>query len=209
MFGNKGANLPFKIADIALSIKIRKIKRTKDRLITYISLYRRMNMMRYICLSLISMAVLSGGCLNRKHAGALNEKTVEPGAPRPLEAHLGLAAKTFKKDSVLLSFTVYNHADTASRFCKWETPFEPHLGKYLEVKDEQGNEAAFKGAMARRVMPPPPESYISIPPHDSVKTVFNVARNYSLAKGRYTISYTGEGVSGLKGANDIRVEVTD
>jgi len=57
------------------------------------------------------------------------------------------------------------------QFCKWETPFEPRLGKYMEVMDVRENQVAFTGAVARRVMPPPPESYISVPPHDSVTTV--------------------------------------
>ncbi len=99
-----------------------------------------------------------------------------PTPPQPqagsgkLRTRLGIAGTTFTADSVPVSFTVINPTDSALRFCRWETPFEPKLGKYLEVISEQGTEAAFKGAMARRVMPPPDESYITVAAHDSVRT---------------------------------------
>ena len=55
-------------------------------------------------------------------------------------------------DSVLLKFTVHNPADSAQQFCKWHTPFEPLLSKYLEVKNETGAEANYRGAMAKRIV---------------------------------------------------------
>jgi hypothetical protein len=125
-----------------------------------------------------------------------------------LQTSLRPASGAYTADSVGLHFTVVNHADTAQRFCKWETPFEPFLGKYLDITDDQGNEATFNGAMARRVMPPPAEAYIEVPAHDSVTTVYNIAKNYSLKKGqRYTVKYTGGGVSGLEAGNEINVTI--
>ena len=136
-----------------------------------------------------------------------------PTPPRPqagsgkLRTRLGIAGKGLTSDSVLVSFTVINPTDSALRFCRWETPFEPKLGKYLEVVSEQGTQAAFKGAMARRVMPPPDESYITVAAHDSVRTVINLPDNYSISTGQYTIRYTGGGVSGLEAGNEIRIKV--
>ena len=95
------------------------------------------------------------------------------------------------------------------QFCKRETPFEPQLGKYMEVMDVRENQLAFTGAVGRRVMPPPPESYISVPPHDSVTTVFNLAKHYSIKTGQYTAKYIGGGVSGLESSNEIKITITD
>jgi hypothetical protein len=166
-------------------------------------------MIRQFSIFILVATALGTGCQNRKSVSTANE--VKQTAPDTLKlrTRLGTAAAAFTKDSVILSFTVINEADTAQRFCKWETPFEPRLGKYMEITDVQGNEASFTGAMARRVMPPPPESYIEVPPHDSVRTVFNLAKNYSLSSGEYKARYTGGGVSGLETANEIKITITD
>jgi hypothetical protein len=143
---------------------------------------------------------------NRK-PNAVTEEDKQNENAFTLETRLGKAAEAFTKDSVRLSFTVINTADTVQRFCKWETPFEPKLGKYLDIKDTQGNEAPFMGAMARRTMPPPAESYIEVSAHDSVRTVFNLAKNYTVAPGEYSVKYIGGGVSGLQAGNEIKITV--
>ena len=107
----------------------------------------------------------------------------------------------------MLSFSIVNHADTVQRFVKWETPFEPFIGKYLEIINAQGNEVQFTGPMARRVMPPPADAYIEVPAHDSVRTVFNAAKNYVFEGGQYTIKYTGGGVSNLDAGKEIKIAV--
>jgi hypothetical protein len=164
-------------------------------------------MIRQLSTILLIVAAASG-CQNRKLSADANESTSTSDNDAKLETRLAPAAQVFTPDSLMLSFTIVNHADTAQRFVKWETPFEPFLGKYLEIKNEQGTEAEFRGAMARRVMPPPAEAYIEVPAHDSVNTVFNAAKNFSLASGAYTIKYTGGGVSGLEGGKEIKVTVT-
>ncbi|GAB3930512.1 hypothetical protein GCM10028827_25970 [Mucilaginibacter myungsuensis] len=121
---------------------------------------------------------------------------------------MALSAKPTTKDSLFLTFTVVNTTDRTQRFCKWETPFEPRLGKYFEIVNSAGQEADFKGAMARRVMPPPPEAYIEVPAHDSVKTTINLADNYSLAPDKYSISYTGGGVSGLAAGSKLSIYIS-
>lgn len=100
---------------------------------------------------------------------------------------------------VEMQFTVYNGTDTVSTFLKWQTPFEPLLGKYLEIKNEQGEEAPYIGAMAKRIMPPPADAYIEIKPQDSLSVKVDILKGYALEKpGKYTINFTSSDLSGLK-----------
>lgn len=163
-------------------------------------------MIRQSAIFLLFLAAATG-CQNRKAGLNSTDAKSDVMHSGKLETHLRATAGSFSSDSVQLTFTVVNHADSAQRFVKWETPFEPQLGKYLEVMDEKGQEAEFKGAMARRVMPPPAEAYIEVPAHDSVRTAFNLAKNYTLAAGQYTIKYVGGGVSGLDAGKEIKIEV--
>lgn len=119
-------------------------------------------------------------------------------------AEKGLFAKMSVKDTIKagelveLKFTVYNNADTAQRFCKWHTPFEPFISKYLDVKSASGEEVNYKGAMAKRMMPPPASSYLSVNSKDSVSTQVDLLKGYDIAKpGQYTITYVGQNMSGL------------
>lgn len=121
------------------------------------------------------------------------------------ESQKGLFAKMKIKDtikagdSVLLKFTVYNAADTTQQFCKWHTPFEPLMSKYLEVKNDQGEEADYKGAMAKRMMPPPASSYIKVNGKDSLASTVDLLKAFAISKpARYTITYTGQNMSGLR-----------
>jgi hypothetical protein len=162
-------------------------------------------MIRQICSVIIAAAVLTAGCHSQKPiTGAGDVAQQEAGASK-LKVHMASVLRSPVKDSVMLSFTVINNTNQVQQFCKWETPFEPRLGKYFEVKDDQGNEALFKGAMARRVMPPPQEAYIQVPAHDSVRTVINLAHTYTLTADKYTIAYTGGGVSGINAGNVVKV----
>ena len=166
-------------------------------------------MIRLISILILIAAATVTGCQNQQSDSSTNEVKQTNVKLGKLETRLGTAAEAFTKDSVLLSFTVMNDGDTVQRFCKWETPFEPHLGKYFEVIDGQGVEATFTGAMARRVMPPPAESFIEVPPHDSVRVMFNLAKKYSITNGQYTVKYSGGGVSGLEAGNAIKITVSN
>lgn len=119
-------------------------------------------------------------------------------------AEKGLFAKMSVKDTVKagelveLKFTVYNNADTAQSFCKWHTPFEPFISKYLDVKLTSSEEINYKGAMAKRMMPPPASSYITVNSKDSASTKVDLLKGYDLSKpGKYTIIYVGQNMSGL------------
>jgi hypothetical protein len=99
-------------------------------------------------------------------------------------------------EPVLLKFTVYNRTDSALQFCKWHTPFEPLLSKYLDVLDEKGEEANYKGAMAKRMMPPPASSYITV--KDSLSETVDLLKAFDIkTPAKYTITYVGQNMSGL------------
>ncbi|SDL34557.1 hypothetical protein SAMN04487898_117128 [Pedobacter sp. ok626] len=115
-----------------------------------------------------------------------------------------LFAKMSVKDTVKvgelieLKFTVYNNADTIQHFCKWHTPFEPLISKYLDVKSASGEEVNYKGAMAKRMMPPPADSYMAVNPKDSLSTTVDLLKGYDINKpAKYTITYVGQNMSGL------------
>lgn len=100
---------------------------------------------------------------------------------------------------VTLTFTVKNESDSPKTFCKWHTPFEPFISKYLDIKDMDGNEIAYKGAMAKRVMPPPADSYITVKTNDSTSVSVDLLKGYDILPGKsYTVNYVGSGLSGLK-----------
>ena len=101
-------------------------------------------------------------------------------------------------DSVLLKFTVNNNTKGALRFCKWHTPFEPLMSKYLDVKNDKGEEAPYQGAMAKRMMPPPESSYLTLQPKDSISANVDLLKGYAITKpGKYTVVYNSHNMSGL------------
>ena len=114
------------------------------------------------------------------------------------------------RDSAMLSFTVFNTADTIQQFCKWHTPFEPLLNKYLIITDDAGNEVNYIGPMAKRVMPPPDESYLTVYPNDSLTSNVDLIKAYDLKKkGHYTIKYIGENISGILVRDEISFAIGD
>ena len=167
-----------------------------------------MNMHKSLVLFLLAATGFTA-CQNVKSTLPTSTSTADSSNTAGLQVYLRAASPSLSSDSVLLSFTVVNNADSVQRFVKWETPFEPHIGKYIEVLDAQGEEAQFTGAMARRVMPPPAEAYLEVPAHDSLRTEFNLARNYVLKAGSYTLKYTGGGVSNLPETQPLKTTVED
>ena len=132
-----------------------------------------------------------------------NAKAIAGAQAQPVDTAL-LATIQMKEsikqgDSVLLNFTVHNYTDSTKKFLKWQTPFEPLLSKYLDIKNEQGEEVAYKGPMAKRMMPPPASAYLYLQPNDSLKATVDILKGYDLSKpGKYTVTYTSENISGLK-----------
>ncbi|MFD2145961.1 protease [Mucilaginibacter antarcticus] len=99
---------------------------------------------------------------------------------------------------VQLEFKLYNGTDTTAKFLKWQTPFEPLLSKYLDIKDEQGNEVPYIGAMAKRIMPPPADAYLKVSPKDSLSAKVDILKGYALEKtGKYTVTFSSSEMSGI------------
>ena len=112
-------------------------------------------------------------------------------------------------EPVLLRFTVYNNADSIQQFCKWHTPFEPLMSKYLEVKKENGEEINYQGPMAKRMMPPPADSYVKVNPGDSLSVDVDVLKAYAIVEPAiYKIIYTGQGISGLVVKDSVAFDYT-
>ena len=119
-------------------------------------------------------------------------------AAKPLFAIMKIKDAIKTGDSLKLKFTVYNTADSVQHFCKWHTPFEPLMSKYLDVKSENGDEVSYKGPMAKRMMPPPASSYMAVNPKDSTATTVDLLKAYDITKpAKYTITYVGQNMSGL------------
>lgn len=105
---------------------------------------------------------------------------------------------------VTLTFTVQNSSSRELRFCKWQTPFEGFLSPYLDITDAKGTEVMYKGAMAKRIMPPPEEAYLKVPAGGKVSVSVNLLDGYELtAPGTYKAHYQSGGVSGLETVNDV------
>jgi hypothetical protein len=122
----------------------------------------------------------------------------------PQSEQKALFAKMSMKDTIKagepiqLKFTVYNTADSIQQFCKWHTPFEPLISKYLDIKDENGEEVNYKGAMAKRMMPPPASSYAKLNPKDSLSADVDLTKGYAIVKpAKYTVIYNSQNMSGL------------
>ena len=150
------------------------------------------------------MSLLSCGISNNTEHNSVD--TANSSAPVTIESNVekALFAKMSLKDTVKvgelveLKFTVYNNADSAQVFCKWHSPFEPFISKYLDIKSDTGEEVDYKGAMAKRIMPPPADSYISVKAKDSVSTTVDLLKGYEISKpARYTVIYVGQNMSGL------------
>lgn len=127
----------------------------------------------------------------------LNTDKVE--SSQPIFATMLMVQDTFRTgEQVLLKFTVRNTADTVQQFCKWHTPFEPLMSKYLDVASPGGEDASYRGPMAKRVMPPPADSYVKVNPGDSLSAEVDILKSYALkSPGSYTVYYNSYEISGL------------
>jgi hypothetical protein len=125
--------------------------------------------------------------------------TIQDSTTKQLTAQMSIANTIKAGDSVLLKFTVVNGADSAQRFCKWHTPFEPLMSQYLNVKNEKGEEVTYLGIMAKRMMPPPESSYQMLNAKDSATVTVDLLKAYAIKEpGKYSITYAGENMSGIK-----------
>jgi hypothetical protein len=159
-----------------------------------------------LVLALIAFASCSQSTRNTDSAttDSLKSDTVLTSASSTVYAKMSLSPTIKAGEALQMRFTVYNNADTVQQFCKWHTPFEPLLSKYLDITDEAGEEASYKGAMAKRMMPPPADSYLKVKPKDSLTTVVDLAKGYNITKpGTYKVKYNAQNMSGLIVADSV------
>jgi len=159
-------------------------------------------MKNYQILAIALLALSSCGTRtgNNQQATAPADSATTTTAPadKKLMAEMMMKDTIKTGDSVLLTFTVKNNTADSLSFCKWHTPFEPPMSKYLDVKDETGTEAEYKGAMAKRIMPPAASSYIKVAGNDSLAVKADLLKSYNITKpGKYTVSYNSQDISGL------------
>ncbi|SIN84738.1 hypothetical protein [Chitinophaga niabensis] len=129
----------------------------------------------------------------QKNTATGNELITEISVPETVKAG----------NPVPLKFTVRNPASKELKFCKWHTPFEGFMAMFLDITDTSGAHVQYRGAMAKRIMPPPEEAYIKVPAGDSVSVEIDLLKGYQLtAPGKYKIVYQAGGMSGLTKVNE-------
>lgn len=164
---------------------------------------------------LFSSVILLAACSNNLHTadqdGTVSDSTQNAGAmvtEKALTAKMTIAPEVTLSDSIALKFTVYNNTDSTTSFSKWHTPFEGLMSKYLDVRDESGKEVDYKGAMAKRIMPPPADSYITVNKGDSISVVTDLIKGYAIQKpGKYSIKYNSSEINGLVVRDSISVTI--
>lgn len=113
------------------------------------------------------------------------------------------------QDAIMITFTVTNPTDDTLKFTQYHTPFEGMISKFLTVTDSAGKEISYIGAMARRVMPPPADTYHTVAPGDTKSVSFDLKKGYKIEKaGPYTLQYEGENISGIASGKPIVITVT-
>ncbi|MEH3114194.1 protease [Pedobacter terrae] len=158
--------------------------------------------MKNIRLIIPALVVLFSACseATRNTATTKSESISQTAAQKSdsLEVKLKINGNVINGEPLLLRFVVLNNTNIAKKFCIWHTPFEPLISSYLSITNEKGEEAQYKGAMAKRVMPPPASSYTQVKPGDSLVANADLLKAYDLKKGSsYKAVYTGGNVSGL------------
>lgn len=124
-----------------------------------------------------------------------------------LVAAMAIPAVSTANTPIEMTFTVYNRTDSVKTFCKWHTPFEPLMSKYLDITSTEGEEAAYKGPMAKRMMPPPADSYVSIKPKDSLSIKVDLTKAYDIKPGSYVVRYNSQAISGLSVTDSVKILV--
>ncbi|WP_316786973.1 protease [Pedobacter frigiditerrae] len=128
-------------------------------------------------------------------------------ADTTLVATMAIPAASTANSPIEMTFTVYNRTDSIKTFCKWHTPFEPLMSKYLDITSANGEEASYKGPMAKRIMPPPADSYVSIKPKDSLSIKVDLTKAYDIKPGSYVVSYNSQAISGLSITDSVKISV--
>lgn len=152
--------------------------------------------MKHKLAPLLSIVLLAASCSVKTNTSSNSDSvTVAEG----LSVSMQMKDTIKAGEPLQLQFTVNNPSNTVQRFLKWHTPFEPLISKYLDIRDENGNEVSYRGAMARRMMPPPASDTLSVGPKQSLSETVDLLQGYAIEKpSRYTIIYSGGNISSLQ-----------
>lgn len=113
-------------------------------------------------------------------------------------------------DSLSILFSVSNPTKDTIRFTQYHTPFEGFINNFLTITDSEGKEVPYIGAMAKRIMPPPEESYCAVAPGTQDSVRFSLQKGYRIEKpGTYSIQYNGGNVSGMANGDAITIQVIE
>lgn len=169
--------------------------------------------MKNIRLIIPALLVLFSACSEATRNTAKSESSAEATSTAKtdsLEAKIKVNGNVAPGDPLLLRFVVYNNTASTKSFCIWHTPFEPLMSSYLSITNEKGEEAQYKGPMAKRVMPPPATSYSKVNAGDSLVANADLLKAYDLKKGSsYKVVYTGGNMSGLVSKDTVTFIYTD
>jgi len=166
-----------------------------------------MNRYKIILPALLVIAVAACSPTTQNTKEVTSTKPATNQVDTALITKLSIPANVSMGAPVEMTFTVYNPTDTIKTFCKWHTPFEPLMSKYLDITSNEGVEASYKGPMAKRIMPPPADSYMSIKPKDSLMVKVDLTKAYDIKPGNYTIKYNSGSISGLTVIDSVKVSI--
>ena len=156
-------------------------------------------------LPLLTTALLSIQCAHLKN-NITGMETKH--ADSSLYVTLGGSQRYQIDQPIMIEFKVTNSSPDTLSFCQYDTPFENMVSKFLQVENSKGEEVKYMGPMARRVMPPPAETYHKIVPGGSKTITFDLKKGYPIAKaGKYTIHYIGHTINGLISKKGLSITV--
>ena len=113
-------------------------------------------------------------------------------------------------DSILIDFVVHNPTKDTLKFTQYHTPFEGVISKFVDVIGADSVEVDYIGAMARRIMPPPADTYHAVAPNESKRISFDLKKGYKIDKvGTYSIQYNSERISGITPSKAVEITVVD
>ncbi len=102
--------------------------------------------------------------------------------------------------AVMVQMQVHNPSSSPATFCIYHTLFEGLRNNLFVVKDDAGVEVSYAGIMAKRG-PPGPKDFKTVAAGETiVSTAVDVGAAYPLRAGKSTVTFAGNGISGLGAA---------
>ena len=154
-------------------------------------------------------------CQQPTQTGSATTEPVEqmesdPATPTTLYAVLEADSALRLQDSLMIGFKVVNPTTDTLQFTVYHTPFEGFISKFLTVTDGEGKEVDYIGAMAKRVMPPPADSYHTLAPGQDESVMFDLKKGYKIENaGTYTLQYNSERINDIANGEPITITVVE